>query len=814
MKISLNWLREFVDIPQNSSAKYLANLFTTKVAEVEKVIDESAAWKNIYVGQVLEINPHPNADKLRLAKVSLGKIGAITVVCGGNNLKEKMFTVVALPGAFVKWHGEGELVKLEPTEIRGIKSEGMICAKEEIGLEEETQPEGGIADLSALKLTPGAPLAEALDKKDIIFEIENKSLTHRPDLWGHYGIAREFAAILDKKLKPYITRPNIPKSGRSGMEIIVKNQKLCPRYCGVIIENIKVDSSPAWLVQKLKTIGRGAHNNIVDITNYVTEEIGQPLHAFDINNISEKIIVRTAEEGEKITTLDEKEQKLSRDMLVIADAKHPLAIAGIMGGIDSGITKNTKTILVESANFDATSIRKTSMRLGLRTDSSQRFEKSLDPDLAETGIKRAIELILKICPEAHIASPITDIKNFNAKPIKIDLSVLRAESIIGAKIGITEMIKILKKLEFEATKKSKDVISATIPSFRATKDVDIEEDLIEEISRMHGYDKIPALLPELPTKLPIENLERKLKYSARDILSFGLGFTETQCYSFYGLDEIKRAKLPAQLHLQLDNYLSSDQTHLRISLIPNMLKAVKRNIYSFDEFKIYEIGRTYINIADYFPLEEKYICGLVVKNKKSIGAGENPTKEIFYSAKGALEAFLKTFGAPNLTAKKTTEHHFYVNPSKQLTYLCDGEEIAKVFEIHPAVLKNFGLEEVNIGCFEINFSKLTRLDAQNKKYKPIPKFPGIKIDVSVVMPEKKSVENIINIIKNADAELIADVELFDIFTGKSIGPEKRALAFKIALRSNKRTLTLEDMNKIQKEIFEKLKSKGGIIRGL
>lgn len=807
MKISLNWLREFVNIPRDANAKYLAELFTTKVAEVENVYDETGLWKNIFVGQVLEIHKHPNADKLRIAKVSLGK-KTISLVCGGNNLAEGMITAVALPGAMVRWHGEEEYTELKPAEIRGVKSEGMILAKEEIGLEEGTQPAGGIVDLSAIKPEIGAPLAKALGKNDTIFEIENKSLTHRPDLWGHYGIAREFAAILDKKLKPLAPKIKFPEKGRQ-MKVTVKNPKLCPRYTVIIIENVKVGESPEWLKEKLRAVGRGIHNNMVDVTNYITELLGQPMHAFDLNNIHEEVIIRNAEENEKMITLDNKTRTLSKDIIVISDKKGIIGMP-IMGGRNSETTEKTTAIMLEAANFDPVSVRKASFKLDLRTESAQRFEKHLDPNLVELGLKMACEIILKICPASHIAGPPTDIKNFDTKAIKVDLDCVRVQSMIGAKIEIAEMIKILKKLEFGAVKKSRNVISVTVPSFRATKDIDIEEDLIEEISRMHGYDKIPSTLPELPTKLPIENIERKLKYSARNILSLGLGFTEMQSYSFYGLEEIDRARLPKELHLELENYLSSDQTHLRISLVPNMLKAIKQNIYSFDSFKIYEIGRTYLNGSEYFPIEEKYICGMIVESKKTA-----QNKEIFYSAKGALDSFLESFGAPNLSKKRAVAHHFYVNPVKQLVYEnADNEEIAKVFEIHPAVLKNFDLEETCVGCFEINFSRLALMNTCARKYKPIPKFPEIKIDVSVIMPEEKTVEEAYRIIKSADAAYIANVELFDIFKSKDIGIGKRALAFKITLRSEERTLTLEDMNKIQKKIFDNLKHSGGVIRGL
>ncbi|MBI5152632.1 phenylalanine--tRNA ligase subunit beta [Candidatus Peregrinibacteria bacterium] len=812
MKISLNWLREFVNIPHDANAKYLAELFTTKTAEVENVYDEAGLWKNIFVGQVLEIHKHPNADKLRIAKVSLGK-KTINLVCGGNNLREGMYTAIALPDAMVKWHGENEYTELQQTSIRGVKSEGMICAKEEIGLEEGVQPTGGIADLSAIKPEVGAPLAKALAKNDTIFEIENKSLTHRPDLWGHYGIAREFAAILDKKIKPLTPKIKFPEKGRQ-IKVTVKNPKLCPRYAVVIIENIKVGESPEWLKEKLRAVGRGIHNNMVDVTNYITELLGQPMHAFDLNNIHEEVIIRNAEENEKMITLDGKTRTLSKDIIVISDKKGIIGMP-IMGGQNSETTEKTTVIMLEAANFDPVSVRKASFKLDLRTEAAQRFEKHLDPNLVELGLKMACEIILKICPGSRIAGPATDIKNFNTKSIKVDLNVARTQSMIGAKISMPEMIKILQKLEFNAAKKSSNIISVIIPSFRATKDIDIEEDLIEEISRMHGYDKIPSILPELPTKLPLENIERKLKYTARNILSLGLGFTEMQSYSFYGAQEISSSRLPEELHLKLENYLSSDQTHLRISLVPNMLRAVKQNIYSFDTMKIYEIGRTYLNGSEYFPIEEKYICGMIIESKKS-GAGKiAEAKEIFYSAKGALDNFLESFGTPDLNKKRATNHHFYVNPVKQLVYTnADNEEIAKVFEIHPAVLKNFDLEEVCVGCFEINFSKLALMGTFSRKYKPIPKYPEIKIDVSVIMPEEKTVEEAYRIIKSADAAYIANVELFDIFKDKSIGAGKRALAFKITLRSDERTLTLEDMNKIQKKIFDNLKHSGGVIRGL
>ncbi|HBB03160.1 MAG: phenylalanyl-tRNA synthetase subunit beta, phenylalanyl-tRNA synthetase beta chain [Candidatus Peregrinibacteria bacterium GW2011_GWF2_38_29] len=819
MKISLNWLREFVDIPQDVNAKELAHLFSVKVAEVESVHEEGAEWGNIITGQIIELNPHPNATKLKLATIALSKTKTTILVCGGNNLYEKMYVAVALPGAKARWHGEGDLMELKTVEIRGVKSEGMICAAEEIGikLSEDSrfkQTPGGILDLTEIKPKLGIPLKEALNRTDVIFEIENKSLTHRPDLWSHYGIAREFAVILGTKLRKATPKVKVPWKGQK-MEVEVKNKTLCPRYCGIIIENVDVKQSPEWLAKKLNAVGRGAHNNIVDVTNYVTEELGQPLHAFDINNISEKIIVRTAEDKEKITTLDKEKRILSKEMLVIADKEKPLAIAGVMGGENSGITEKTKTIFIESATFNATSVRKTGTKLNLRTEAVQRFEKSLDPLLAEQGLLRACELILQICPKAHLIGPITDIKNFNEKPLEVEMSVSKTCSKIGAEISAKEMIKILEQLEFKAKMKGKDLIKVTVPSFRATKDVSIAEDLVEEVARIYGYGKIEPILPNIPSKLPIENAERRLEYRARDILSFGLGFTEVQTYSFYGKREITNAKLPQELHIELENHLSEDQTHLRTSLIPNMLKAVEQNIKSFNGFKIYEIGHTFIEHKSFFPIEENYICGIIVENKKTA-----KNKELFYEAKGAFEAFLSAFGSTELKSEKNTSHHSYTNPAKCISYKTVSEnveqnaiEIATVYELNPVVLKNFGLEDVKIACFEINFTRLAQLNTQKKTYTPIQKFPEIKIDISIVFPKSKTVQEVTKMIESSGALHIKEVELFDVFMDKSLGENSRALAFKITLRSDEKTLTLEEMAEDQKKIFSSLKSNGGIIRG-
>jgi phenylalanyl-tRNA synthetase beta chain len=814
MLVSLNWLKDFVNLPADTDGKTLGDLLTLKTAEVDNVIDEGESLKNIVIGQVMEIQKHPNADKLKLTKTSIGK-ETLQIVCGGENLKEGMYVAVACLGAKVKWHGEGEPVVMEKAVIRGVESYGMICASVEIGLNNPNEGPHDILDLSALKPEVGTPIKDVLHKDDIILEFDNKSLTHRPDLWGHIGIAREIAAITNNKFKPLKvdiktlpTGRQVPEAGES-VDVKVKNKELCPRYCGLIINNIKVGPSPDWLAKRLRATGHGIHNNIVDVTNYIMTELGQPLHAFDKALIKDGIIVRPAKKNEKIRTLDSKEYNLDETMLVIADREKPVAVAGIMGGEHSGINESTTSIILESANFKASSVRKTSVKLGLRTDSVQRFEKALDPLLAEEAIKRAAEIILKICPEASIAGPITDVQKFNKKPVKVTMDTQKAKSKIGADISTQEMKKILESLEFKVTEKGRKTKTfvVQIPSFRATKDVLSEDDLIEEIARIYGYENIAPSLPHLPAKLPLENTERTKKHRARELFSYGLGFDEVYNYSFYGLTDVKKSLLTESHHLKLQNSLSEEQTHMRTSLVPNLLKNLQENVKYFNEVRLYEIGHTYLEIGEYFPLEEKKICGIILTKGKS--------DKIFYEAKGCVESFIQKFDLSNISQASCAKNTPYAHPVKSLTFLDhNGKSLATCFMLHPTVQKNYDLDKYSIALFEINFTEALKLEPSKKSYKHLPKFPSITFDISVMVDKNTEVKKIETAIKNTEKELISNVKLFDIYEGENIEPDKKAMAFKITLQSQDRTLTDTEMSEAQAKIFASLKSLGGTIRGM
>lgn len=804
MKISLKWLSKFVEIPKINGQE-LARLFTIHTAEVEGVVEEGKAFEKIVVGKILQIKPHPNADKLRIAITDIGGNTA-QIVCGGINLKEGMKVAVALPGSRVKWHGQGNFVTLEQTKIRGEESFGMICAGEEIGL-----PSGGEHEILDLKTdaNPGTPLAEALGKNDIILEIDNKSLTHRPDLWGHYGIAREISAIFETKLKPYEKAVKLAKDSdftdKKLVKIDIEKPEICRRFTACVISNVKIEESPDWLKRDLIAASVRPVNNVVDVTNHIMLGLGQPMHAYDRSVSGGHFIIRKAKPGEKFETIDHKIRTLSPGDVVITNEKEILALAGVMGGKNSEISNRTTEIIFEAATWNPQYIRRTSTRHMLRTDAVQRFEKSLDPKMAETAIRRACALLKQICPSAKIGSALIDIKNYEDKKIIVEVNIEKIQKKIGAKIPAKEMVKILKRLKFEAKKSGKNII-VEVPSFRATKDISIEDDITEEIARIYGYEKIESKLPELPIRLPRENRERKLKHKAKDILSFGLGFSEVYNYSFCSKEDLKNALLPEEPHLLLENYLSEDQTHLRTSLIPNLLKNISQNLRFFETFKIYEIGRTYQEIKEYFPLEEKWIAAAVTNITNQTNG--------FYQAKGALEKFLDEFGIKNYQTRETKSFYPpYAHPKKFLAYeWSEGNEFARIFELHPIVKKNLDLEKREIAIFEINFTKIANEGNKEKKYAVIPRFPGIAIDISVVIDQKKPISEIQKLINIS--ELIEKIELFDLYEGKNIEQGKKAVAFKILLQAKDRTLTDEEMSVVQKKIFDSLQAAGGTIRGL
>ncbi len=803
MHVSLNWLKQYLDLPQDIDPKELGLKLTMSTVEVDSVKGSGESLDKIVVGQIEKISNHPNADRLKLVEVSIGD-ETVSVVCGGINLTEKMLVALALPGARVRWHGEGELTQLKPTAVRGVESFGMICASDEIGLGADF-PAGGeseILDLSTLDLMVGQPLGEQLKTGDVVFEIDNKSLTNRPDLWGHYGLAREVAVIYGLKLKE-LNLEKIKTNKEIKLKVKVVNQELCPRYSAVAINGIKVGESPVWLKDRLTAIGQKPINNIVDITNYVMFELGQPLHAFSAEKlIGNEIIVRTAQENEKITTIDGVERELSVNDLVIADPDKVVALAGIMGAINSEVANDTTTVIIESANFEGACVRKTGQRLGLRTEASMRFEKSLDPNLVELALQRAVNLILEIIPGAKVMSEVVDEKNFKLNQGPLELTWDFIDKRIGQKIERKKILQTLLDLGF-VVKENKIGLTIRIPSWRATKDISIKEDIIEEITRIFGYDNLTPSLPQSAMVYWPENKLRDLEREVKNILAGTCGANEVYNYSFTAKSFFDKVGIKETDNFSLLNPWSEDLCYMRRSLVPGLLNNIENNLRFFSELNIFEIGKVFIDDEtgeltrpggeERLPSQELYCAGVVSRSKE----------ESFYFAKGMVETALAKLGI-EFDWQITEEILLWGHPKQSLSLLVGDEEVGFVASLNPRVSQALGLA-AKIALWQINLSKLEKSYPILKKYTALPKFPAIELDLSLIINEGDQWKDIQGLIKAIEPRLIRSVKLLDVFKNDKMKAGSKSLTCRIIYQSDERTLSMEEVNKIQAIVIEQLK---------
>ncbi len=807
MLVSFNWLKQFVKLPDSVTPEEVADRLIMSTVEVEGVKKQGENLENIVIGKVVSEEKHSDADKLKVCKVDVGN-EELQIVCGGSNVYAGMLVALAKVGAKVRWHGEGELVELQPAKIRGVESFGMICASSEIGLAEKfpVKNEKEILDLSFSKTKIGTPVAKALGLDDVIFEIDNKSMTNRPDLWGHYGLSREVAALYKKELKKY--QPANIKPGKGlALKVKIEDTKLCRRYMGVAISGIKVVPSPDWLQARLLAVGQRPINNIVDITNYLMFELAQPMHAFDVRDlVGEKedeveIIVRHSKDGEKFTTLDGVERLLTAEMLVIADKEKTVALAGLMGGLNSEIKNDTTTIVYESANFDPTVVRKMSQTLGLRTEGSTRWEKNLDPNNAEFALKRAVELTLELCPGAKIVSQVVDESKFklNQGPIVVSLQFINKK--IGVELKGKEIKVILERLGFEVVFKN-EVFSVKVPSWRATKDISIPEDIVEEVARIYGYGNIPTTLPIAPITPAVKNKLKDIEREIKEILVLEFGFSEVYNYSFLAPDLMNKIGLSLEDHLELANPIAKDRPYLRHNLWPNLLENAENNLHRFDKVKLFEIGKVFVgekpglrvsqNSDELLPRQDLMLA--MVYAEKNVAVP-------FYELSEALSGLMKRLGydfqlesAVNNEQKDLIAHH-----GRGATINVSGVVIGAIAELHPVAQHNLGIES-RVASLEINLDKL--LECQNKSlnYRRLSDYPEIVRDIAFVVDKKVEHANIVKKFKKVDS-LIVNIELFDVYKGKNLSENKKSLAYHIIYQSRERTLTGEEVDKVHQKVL-------------
>ena len=814
MLISKKWIQEFGATPKGLTDAELAQMLTLSTVEVESVKDQAVALEHIVVGVIESVSSHPNADKLRICKVDVGSTppargGArgggsriVQIVCGGTNVAAGMKVAVALPGAWVKWHGEGELVEIKKTKLRGEDSEGMICSSNEIGLS-QTEGDHEIRDLSDVDAKVGTSLATALGLDDVIFDIEHKSLTNRPDLMGHYGMAREVAALTKSKLASYEPK-KIPAGKGVGLSVKVEDAQACPRYMAVAMEGIVVGDSPDWIKHRLEACGVRSINNVVDVTNYVLLELGQPMHAFDADVLGDKIVVREAHPKEKITALDGKTYQLDPSMLMITDSKKPMAIAGVMGGEGSGVSEKTTRIVFESANFDPVSVRKTSTQLALRSESSARFEKSLDPNLCESALRRAVELMAEVSPGARVASKVIDEYPRPPKSISVSLTTDLVNQRLGTEIPAKDMEDILTRLGFEVRAK-KEALSVTIPSWRAIKDVSIVEDVIEEIARIWGYDKIESALPSFSIAPPVQDSVRLLARGVRKTMSLGLGATEVYRYAFVAPEILQTLGFAPGDHLKLANPLADDRPYLCQSLVPNLFDTVLINHRTFPVVSVFEIARVFFG---------------AMKGDEDGQGGTLPAQPyhfgIAYSAQGdespivelrrQVETTLTTAGF-DVTFREMVDPETWMHPSRAAEILVNGKKCGILAEARSDVAQALGIDR-RIAIAEMNLTMLAAIERTSALFSPIPQYPDAKRDLAFTVVERTPAAALEQAVRKTSV-LLVEYDLFDLYRGKGIEEGHKSMAVHMAFRSAQKTLQAEEVDEQMRKIRQVLEKEFG-----
>lgn len=811
MYLSLNWIKRFLKSDITNTPLELQNLVSTKVAELEGFEDQSKNFDNIVIGKIIKLDKHPNADKLTVCQVEVGLEEPVQIVCGGTNLEENMLTVVALPGSQVRWHGEGDLITLKATKLRGEYSHGMICTSEEIGLG-KPEDESHIMNLNHLtQAKPGLNLSQALNLDDVIFEIDNKSITNRPDLWGHIGFAREIAAITNNQLQtPQFELPETKNS--TEYQVNISQENICKRFMSIKLSNLT--NPNLEIAEKIKSdlekLGSKSVNPIVDAINHTMLEYGQPMHAYDFQKITklanQSPIQLNIEFSQKETTfqgIDNNEYNLSSNIPVLTINQTPVCILGIMGGKNTEVDQNTTEILIESANFIDSTVRKASQELALRSESSQRFEKCLDPNQTSQALAKAISLLQEIYPNLTLSETTQDLYPEPQPEVKIDISTQEINSYLGTEISTDQIIQILEKLEFQ-TKATQDQIEIIVPSFRASKDIAIKQDIIEEVGRIYGYELIPTQLPNQSNQLPRTNISRKLENQIRQTLE-SLGTHEALNYSFYSQNDIDSTLIDED-HVRVKNYLSEEQTHMRVSLLPGLLKNILQNYKNFPAASFYEIGRTYHTTSDFFPAEEEKLAIAVYNNNNDLNS--------FLDLKGKVQDLFQKLHLKNYKIQKSESPSPQAHPNINADIIDSKQnKIGEIYLVTPKIIENYNIKETNVFYAELNLGMLLHEKTDTVIFNELPKFPDMTFDISVVVDHQTTHQEILNALSNT-SKLIHNIELFDIFEDESkLGANKKALGYQITLRSLDRTLTDEDLNQVQQKSYKKLEQIGGIIRG-
>jgi len=808
MLVSIDWVKDFVKLPEDIDSHKLMTKFTMTTAEVEEINVLGLFWKKIKVAEIIDIQKHPEADKLNLVTFKFGENKTARVVCGASNVRVGLKTAYApigttLPVGFT----------LEPKKIRGILSEGMLCSKEELGLEKSSE---GIIEYDVEAIV-GMTLKDYYqEKEDIILDIDNKSLTHRPDLWGHYGMAREFAALYKTNLlNPYDTNwqnsleaqfTSEKSPIKVALELSEENAGLC--YWGISIDNVKVKESPKWIKDRLISMGLKPINNIVDISNYVMFELGSPLHIFDRDKIKgDEVLITSLNEDTEFVTLDDNTRNLIKGDTVISDQNGPLVIAGIMGGLESGVSETTNKVFIEVANWKSALIRKTSTRLGLRTDSSQRFEKTLDSTLTYRTLLRTVQLIKEICPESNIVGkPVYDgISLEKIEQINLDLDIEYARKVLGSDISDKEMEEIFSRLDFKV-KQEKNIFHIEVPSYRATKDVSCDADLIEELGRFIGYDNIKPVSPKLDISPVRKSTAHLFQDSIRNFLTTNACAHEVMTSPLVGKGIYKNADMNSDSLLKLLNAISKDAEYMRSSLIPSMLEISKINGKNFDDFKLFELGRVYLPKESAFSSEREQVVFVNYSKNKSVFIDSINQIDMLFSNLN-LTANMSEKGG-KFKSNVIDEQWSGIHPFEFVNYQIMGKMQASVFSIHPYLLKSLKIKgHLTISLFDYQdiFSKPIK---DKTKYKAISKTPVSNFDYTVTIDTNISVNEILKVLKKVKVKELTGNLIKDQFVDQN----GKHITIRSTLGGQNQNLSSELISNAEKLIVSTLEKNGFFLK--
>lgn len=805
MKISLNWVSDFVDLSDVSASK-VADLLSLHTAEVEGIEVYGEAIADVVVGKVVACGQHPDADKLSVTEVDFGDGENVPVVCGASNVRKGLKIAFAPVGA--KLPGD---LKIKKAKLRGQVSQGMICSERELEMSDE---HAGILELPE-DAPIGTPLVAYLGITDHVLELDNKSLTHRPDLWGHYGFARELAALLDRPLKPLPVEVAWPQEP-SPWTITREDESGCPQYGAVEID---LGGSPGIasdrIRQRLAAVGQRSVNDIVDLSNYVMLETGQPTHAFDAATLSgQAIVVRGAQEGETLVTLDDQERKLVPEDLVIADPSGGVALAGVMGGAATEVTESTDRILLESAAFHPTRVRRTAHRLALRSEASSRFEKSLDPAYAAEATARFCHLLLQMRPDARILSaPVVEGQVIDPG-IELPLDLERCSTLLGIALEEAEVRRILTTMGFTMEGEG-GRFQVKVPSWRSTKDVTLPIDLVEEVGRMHGYDRIEAAPLVAPIAVPQQQPQRLLARRLTKRLVDAFGSHETQSYSFLDRSWAERLGIPLESFSRLGNPVLAEQDLMRRDPIPSLLEQAAQNLHEAPEGSLCEVAKGYEPQASGEARERRWL-GVV-----AWGSQDGPKEgqeSLFGLMRSMVEDLLRGLGLDpkHLEVQvpgEGLELPSWAHPVQTLHWSQAGRSLGWSGRAQPGVLRSLDFDDSDAALLLLDLEALSDvLEQAEFRFQAPARFPGIKVDVALALPVSRTYAEVEAGLRKVGGKLLDSADLFDIYTGPGLEEGQRSLAFRCVLRAADRTLSDKEEQKFLRKVERLASEFGGNLR--